>query len=120
MAKPAADTRTPGLLEFAVKVKPIYPDVFQPIGVSFVGLARVGADVQMDLGQVNIKRVTERIEQMRAAGKMPAELQVEMAVAVSAYLTPSAFIHLYREVNRFYSEMKKSGHILDDDEKEAK
>lgn len=108
-----------GEVSITLKLKPHYPDEFKPIGVSFVGLSRVGPDIQMDLGQINLKRVTEQVAELRSTGRVVKELTVDMSVGVSAYLTPAAFLKLHQEVNRFYGEMKASGQIADDVQAEA-
>lgn len=84
-----------------IKVKHRYPDDFTPAGISYVALSRVGADVQLDLGFMNIQQFAEQMEDPSRSNK-----SLDVKVAFSAYLTPNAFAKLHADVNRFYELMQ--------------
>jgi hypothetical protein len=96
----------PGERELTVNARRRYPDQFAPAGISYVGLSRINADVQLDLGFANIAEMVEALQ--AADGLAP---NVDVTVAFSAFLTPGAFLQLHREVNRFYEILTTQGFL---------
>lgn len=89
-----------------VQVNLHYPAGLAPAGISFVGLSRLGADVQLDLGYVNLHRLVQQLNDPETTAKV-----ADVQVVFSAHLTPSAFLKLHSDVNVFYDQMKAAGVI---------
>jgi hypothetical protein len=94
----------------SIQVRFHWPDAFRPIAVSFVGLSRLNADVQLDLGHINYQRFAEYASR---AEEGPTVLDVE--VTHSAYLTMGGFLKLREDINRFYELLRRDGYVREDE-----
>lgn len=103
MANDAASPAAPG--ELTLRARHHYPENFTPVGISYAGLSRINADVQLDLGFVNMQKTVDEVNRAGGSG----ERGVDVHIAFSAYLTPGAFIKLYEDVNHFYDLLRSQG-----------
>lgn len=87
-------------------------DLPKPEAVNWFTVSRMGTDVQVLCGYVDIKRLAERLTE-----RSPEAKDEQVAISVPVDLTHrlvlgvNAFLNLKDKVDDIYSKMKKTGHI---------
>lgn len=80
-----------------------------PLAMSFAHLNRLGGDVSMLLGYVNIPGV---VRSLKESDSEP--LQTEAKITHQFYMSLSAFAGLHRVVNEFADRLRQQGVPLSD------
>lgn len=98
----------------AVALRPKYKMVDEePPQVShIVNFHRVGTDVLMTIGRIDIAELATRIETLRAKGELPKEeMDFEVEVFDRFAMSPDAFKRLVANAQQIFEAMIKSGHL---------
>jgi len=98
----------------AVSLRPKYKVVDQepPDVCHVVNFHRVGTDVLMTIGRIDIAEVATGIENLRAKGEAPAgEQEFEVEVFERFAMSPDTFARLFSNAQMIIDAMVKSGHL---------
>jgi hypothetical protein len=97
-----------------VALRPKYKMVAEePPKVShIVNFHRVGTDVLMTVGRIDIAELATRFERLRAEKEAPPEeLEFEVEVFDRFAMSPDAFARLVFNAQQIFEAMVKSGHL---------
>jgi len=102
----------------AVSLRPKYKvvDLEPPKVCHIINFHRVGTDVLMTVGRIDIAELATRIENLRAKGEVPPnEHEFEVEVFDRFAMSPDAFARLAANAQQIFDAMVKSGHLKVDE-----
>ena len=97
-----------------VSLRPTYKLVDQepPRVCHVVNFHRVGTDVLMTVGRLDIAELAAKIENLHARAAVPAgEMEVEVEVFARFAMSPDAFTRLASNAQQIFNAMVKTGQI---------